>query len=69
MGKSVHNTAVHNARSSLDTVRFIKLKLFLQIAHKEKIRNSYKILVGKPDGKRLLGKSRSRWEEKMKIYI
>jgi cell wall assembly regulator SMI1 len=29
----------------------------------EEIRNAYNILVGKPDGKRPLGRPRRRWEE------
>jgi hypothetical protein len=31
------------------------------------IRNSYKILVRKPEGKRPLGRSRKRWEANTKI--
>jgi hypothetical protein len=29
----------------------------------------YRILVRKPEGKRLLGKSRRRWEDNIKIYF
>jgi hypothetical protein len=29
--------------------------------------NAYKILVGKPGGKRLLGRPRSRWEDNNKL--
>jgi hypothetical protein len=32
-------------------------------------RNAYRILVGKPEGKRPLGRSRSRWVENIKIYV
>jgi hypothetical protein len=28
-----------------------------------KMRNAYKILVGKPEGKRLLGRPKRRWED------
>jgi hypothetical protein len=31
------------------------------------IRNAYKILVGKTEGKRPLGRSRSRWEDKIRM--
>jgi hypothetical protein len=31
------------------------------------MRNAYKILVGKPDGKRPLRRSRHRWKDNMKI--
>jgi hypothetical protein len=32
-------------------------------------RNAYRILVGKPDGKRPLGRPRCRWEGNIKIYL
>jgi hypothetical protein len=32
----------------------------------EEIRNAYNILVGKPEGKKSLGKSRYRWEYNIK---
>jgi hypothetical protein len=32
-------------------------------------RNAYRILVGKPEGKRPLGRSRHRWMNNIKTYI
>jgi hypothetical protein len=32
-------------------------------------RNAYKILVGKPEGKRPLGKPRCRWVDNIKMYL
>jgi hypothetical protein len=32
-------------------------------------RNVYRILVGKPEGKRPLGRPRRRWMDNIKIYI
>jgi hypothetical protein len=32
-------------------------------------RNSYKILVGKPEGKRLLGRLRCRWEDNTRMDL
>jgi hypothetical protein len=32
-------------------------------------RNVYRILVGKPDGKRPLGRPRRRWESNMRIDV
>jgi hypothetical protein len=32
-------------------------------------RNVYRILVGKPEGKRPLGRPRHRWENGFKIYL
>jgi hypothetical protein len=33
------------------------------------IRNSYKILVGKPERKRPLGRPRRRWEDNIKMNL
>jgi hypothetical protein len=32
-------------------------------------RNAYRILVGKPEGKRALGRPRSRWVNNIKMYL
>jgi hypothetical protein len=32
-------------------------------------RNEYRILVGKPEGKRSLGRRRRRWVDNIKIYL
>jgi hypothetical protein len=32
-------------------------------------RNAYRILVGKPEGKRALGRPRRRWVDSIKIYL
>jgi hypothetical protein len=32
-------------------------------------RNAYRVLVGKPDGKRPLGKLRHRWEDNIKMVL
>jgi hypothetical protein len=33
------------------------------------IRNAYNILVGKSEGKRLLGRPRHRWEDNIRMYL
>jgi hypothetical protein len=32
-------------------------------------RNAYRILVGKPEGRRLLGRPRHRWEDNIKMDL
>jgi transposase len=32
-------------------------------------RNAYRILVGKPEGKKPLGRARRRWFEDIKVYL
>jgi hypothetical protein len=35
----------------------------------EEMRNAYNILVGKPEGKRPVGRYRRRWEDTIRIYL
>ena len=35
----------------------------------EQSRNAYRVLVGKPEGKRPLGRPRHRWEDKIKMDL
>jgi hypothetical protein len=37
------------------------------VARKGEKRNAYRILAGKPEGKRLLGRTRRRWVENIKM--
>jgi len=34
-----------------------------------KVRNAYKILVRKPEGKRLLGRHRRKWEDNIRMNV
>jgi hypothetical protein len=38
-------------------------------AHMGEMRNAYKILVGKPEGKRPLGRIRHRWKDNIKMNL
>ena len=39
------------------------------MAHMEEGRGVHKVLVGKPEGKRPLGRPRCRWEDNIKMYL
>ena len=39
------------------------------IARMEQSRNTYRVLVGKPEGKRSLGRPRRRWEDNIKMDL
>ena len=39
------------------------------MAHMEEGRGVYKVLVGKPEGKRPLGRPRHRWDGNIKMYL
>jgi hypothetical protein len=38
------------------------------VARMEEMRNAYNTSVGKPEGKRPLGRPRRRWEDNIRIY-
>ena len=39
------------------------------VARMEEGRDVHKVLVGKPEGKRPLGRPRRRWEDNIKMYV
>jgi hypothetical protein len=55
--RKVHNEELHNLYSSSNIIRIIKSRKMRRAGHVARMwekRNSYRILVGKPEGKRKL---------------
>jgi hypothetical protein len=68
--EKVANGEVHNLYSSLDIIREMKSRRMRWVRHvacMEEGRNVYRVLVGKPEGKRPLGRPRRRWEDGIKM--
>jgi hypothetical protein len=64
-----HNKELHNLYSS-PNIRVItsrRMKWVWNIACMGEMRNTYRILVRKPEGKRPLGRPRCRWEDTIKM--
>jgi hypothetical protein len=63
--RRLHNEELHNLYTSSNTIRQIKSRMRWAgyVARTDKVRNAYKILVGKAEGKRLLGRPRRGWED------
>jgi hypothetical protein len=62
--RKLHSSELHNLYSSLDIIRMIKSRRMSWARHVARMgegRNVYRVLVGEPEGKRPLGRSRSRW--------
>ena len=58
--------------SSPNIIRNLKsrrLRWAGHVARMEQSRNAYRVLVGKLEGKRPLGRSRHRWEDKIKMDL
>ena len=63
--RKLHNEELNDLYSSPSIVRVIKsrrLKWAGHVARTEKGRGVHNVLVGKPEGKRQLGRPRRRWE-------
>ncbi|KAJ4427543.1 hypothetical protein ANN_25191 [Periplaneta americana] len=63
--RKLHNTELHALYSSADIIRNIKsrrLKWAGHVARMGESRNAYRVLVGRPEGKRPLGRQRRRWD-------
>jgi hypothetical protein len=70
--RRLHNTELHNLYSSPNIIKVIKLRMIKwvgYIARMGDMRNVYKILVGKAEGKRPLGRPSRRWEENIRMDL
>jgi hypothetical protein len=62
----LHNEVLLNLHRSLNIIRQIKLRRMRWAGHVACMgqeREEYKVLVGKSEGKRRLGRPRHRWED------
>jgi hypothetical protein len=70
--RKMHNGELHNLCSSPDIIRQIKLRRVRWAGHVACMgegRNVYRGLVGKPEGKRPLGRPTRRWEDGIKMDL
>jgi hypothetical protein len=66
------NDELHNLYSSSNIVRVIKSRRMMwarHVARMEEGKGVYRVLVGRPEGKRPLGRPRRRWEDNIKIDL
>jgi hypothetical protein len=69
--RTLHNEELYNLYSSPSIIirRMIKSRRMRWVGHVARIgekRNAYRILVGKPERKRYLGRAKSMWVDKIK---
>jgi hypothetical protein len=70
--RKLHNDELHSLYSSPNIVRMIKsmrIRWAGHVAHMGEGRGVYRILVGRPEGKRPLGRSRRRWMNNIKLDL
>jgi hypothetical protein len=70
--RKLHNDELHSRYSSLNIVRMIKARKIRWGGHVARMgekRGVYRVLVGRPEGKRPLGRPRRRWEDNIKMDL
>jgi hypothetical protein len=70
--RRLHSGELHNLYSSPDIIRQNKSRRMRWAGHVARMgegRNVYRVLVGKPEGKRPFGRPRGRWEDGIKMYL
>jgi hypothetical protein len=67
-----HNEEVHDLYSLPSILRIMKLRRMRWAGHVARMgekRNLYRLLVGKPEGKRPLGRPRRRWVDNIRMDL
>jgi hypothetical protein len=70
--RKLHSEELHNLYSSPDFIRQVKSRRMRWAGHVARMgeeRKLYKVLVGKPEGKRPLGRPRRRWENGIRMDL
>jgi hypothetical protein len=70
--RKLHNEELHNLYSSPDIIRQVKSRRIRWAGHVARMgeeRKVYKVLVGKPEGKRPLGRPRRRWKDGIRMDL
>jgi hypothetical protein len=70
--RKLHNEELHNLYSSPSIIRIIKSRMMRwagHVARMDEKRNVYRLLVGKPEGKRPLGRPRRSWVDNIKMDL
>jgi hypothetical protein len=70
--RKLHNEELHGLYSSPSIIRVIKarrMRWARYVARMGEVRVAYNILVGRPEGRRPLGRPRRRWEDNIKMDL
>jgi hypothetical protein len=70
--RRLHNEELNDLYSSPNIVRVIKLRRMRWAGHVARMgeeREAYRVLVGKPEGRRPLGRPRRRWLDNIRIDL
>ena len=70
--RKLHNEQLSDLYSLPNIVRVVKSRIMRWVGHAARMgqgRGVHRVLVGKPEGKRPLGRPRRRWEDNIKMDL
>jgi hypothetical protein len=70
--RKLHNEELHDLYSSPSIIRIMKERRMRWAGHVARMwerRNAYRLLVGKPEGRRRLGRPRRRWLDSIRMDL
>jgi hypothetical protein len=69
--RKLHNAELRDLYSSLSIIRMIKSRRMRWVGHVARMetRKTYRLLVGKAEGKRPLGRPRRRWMDNIRMDL
>ena len=67
--RKLHNEELNDLYSLSNVVRVVKSRWAGHVARMGEDRGVHRVLVGKPEGKRPLGRPRCRWEDNIKMDL
>jgi hypothetical protein len=70
--RKLHNEGLHDLYSSPSIIRIIEARRMRWAGHVARMRekrNSYRLLVGKPEGRMPLGRPRRRWLDNIRMDL
>jgi hypothetical protein len=70
--RKLHNDELHSLYSSPNIVRVVKSRRMRWVGHVARMGEGsgvYRVLVGRPEGKKPLGRPRRRWEDNIKMDL
>jgi hypothetical protein len=70
--RKLHNEEIHDLYASPSIIRIMKVRMMRWAGHVVRIgekRNVYRFLVGKPEGRRPLGRPKRKWFDNIRMDL
>ena len=67
--KTKKSSVIVKAKTIKSEILYVTIYIMMMMARMEEGKEAHKVLVGKPEGKGLLGRPRRRWEDNIKMDL